>query len=73
MDLDKITDIELLRSLCKRSMVCFAETFKTPTNIYKKGEWYFFIQDKDGVFLYLNDASQGLRLTYDEAERYLII
>lgn len=72
MDLDKITDIELLRSLCKRNMVCLTETIKTPTHIYKKGEWYFFMQDEDGVFLYLNNASRGLMLTYDEAERYLI-
>lgn len=38
MDLDKITDIELLRSLCKRSMVCLAETIETPTHTYKKDE-----------------------------------
>ena len=72
MDLDKITDIEILRNLCKRNMVCLAETIKTPTHIYKKGEWYFFIQDENGIFLYLNDCSLGLQLTYDEAERFLI-
>lgn len=72
MDLDKITDIELLRTLCKRNMICMAETIETPTHIYKKGEWYFFIQDEDGIFLYLNNVTCGLLLNYDEAERFLI-
>ena len=72
MDLDKITDIELLRTLCKRNMMCMAETIETPTHIYKKGEWYFFLQDKDGIFLYLNNVTCGLFLDYDEAERFLI-
>lgn len=72
MDLDKITDIELLRSLCKRSMACLAETIETPTHTYKKGEWYFCTQDEDGVFLYLNNCSLGLQLTYDEAEKFLL-
>lgn len=73
MDLDKITDIELLRNLCKRNMVCMAKTIETPTHIYKKGEWYFFIQENDNIFLYLNNCSCGLQLTYDEAEKYLNI
>ena len=72
MDLDKITDIEILRSLCKKNMVCLNKTIKTPTHIYKKDEWYFFIQDDNGIFLYLNDVTHGLQLTYDEAEEFLI-
>ena len=72
MDLDKITDIELLRNLCKRSMVCLAETIETPTHIYKKGRWYFCIQDEDGIFLFLNDTTCGLLLDYNEAERALV-
>ena len=51
MDLDKITDIELLRSMLKDHMVCIKEDIKTPTHLYKKGEWYFYVQDDDGVFL----------------------
>ena len=72
MDLDKITDIELLRSLCKRNMVCLNETIETPTRTYKKGEWYFFTQYENGVFLYFDNATCGLLLDYDEAERFLI-
>ena len=53
-------------------MVCLKETIETPTHAYKKGEWYFFIQDENGIFLYLNDATCGLLLDYDEAERFLI-
>ncbi len=71
MDLDKITDIELLRSLCKKSMVCLAETIETPTHTYKKGEWYFYTQDEDGIFLFLNSTTCGLLLDYDEVERFL--
>lgn len=71
MDLDKITDIEVLRNLCKKNMVCLKKTVKTPTHIYKKGEWYFSIQDKDGVFLYFDDISCGLQLNYNEADEFL--
>lgn len=72
MDLDKITDIEILRNLCKKNMVCLKNTIKTPTRIYKKGEWYFFIQDEDGIFLYLDDISCGLQLNYNEVDKFLI-
>jgi hypothetical protein len=71
MDLDKITDIELLRNMLKNHMVCIKEDIKTPTHLYKKGEWYFYVQDDDGVFLYLNDYTCGLQLTYDEAKEFL--
>ena len=72
MDLDKITDVELLRKMLKDHMVCIAEDIKTPTHLYKKGEWYFYVQDDDGLFLYFDDYLCGLQLTYDEAERVLI-
>lgn len=71
MDLDKITDIELLRSILKDHMVCIKEDIKTPTHLYKKGEWYFYVQDDDGIFLYFNDYACGLQLTYDEAKEVL--
>ena len=70
MDLDKITDIELLRNMLKDHMVCIKEDIKTPTHLYKKGEWYFYVQDNDGVFLYFNDYSCRLQLTYDEAKEF---
>ena len=72
MDLDKITDIELLRRMLKKHMVCIAEDIKTPTHLYKKGEWYFCEQDDDGLFLYFDNYQCGLQLTYDEAEKVLI-
>ena len=71
MDLDKITDIELLRNMLKDHMVCIKEDIKTPTHLYKKGEWYFYVQDDDGIFLYSNDYTCGLQLTYDEAKEVL--
>lgn len=71
MDLDTITDIEILRNLCKKSMIQMAKTIETPTHIYKEGEWYFFTQDMDGVFLWLDDPTLGLFLNYDEACEYI--
>ena len=72
MDLDKITDIEVLRNMLKSVMVQMKKTLETPTHAYKKDEWYFFIQDDEYIFLYCEDPSTGLTLTYDEAEEYLI-
>lgn len=48
------------------------KTLETPTHTYKKDEWYFFIQDDEYIFLYCEDPSTGLTLTYNEAEEYLI-
>ena len=70
MELDKITDIETLRNICKNCMVQIKQTIETPTHVYKQGEWYYFIQDEYGIFLYL-DPRYGFSVTYDEAEKYL--
>lgn len=66
MDLDTITDIKILRDLCKKSMIQMTKTIETPTHIYKKGEWYFFTQDMDGIFLWLDDPTLGLFLNYED-------
>jgi hypothetical protein len=71
MELDKITDIEALRNICKHCMIQIKQTFETSTHVYKQGEWYYFTQDEDGIFLYLDDPQLGLSFTYDEAEEYL--
>lgn len=70
MDLDKITDIEILRKLCKYHMVQLTKDIITPTRLYEKGKWYHFTQDNDGIFIYL-EPQCGVQLTYDEASIYL--
>ncbi len=72
MDLDNITDIETLRNICKRNMVCLSKTIETPMYTFKKGEWYFYIQEGNGVHLYFNNTTPELFLTYEEAERCLV-
>jgi len=72
MDLDKITDIEVLRTMLKNEMVQMSKTIETPTRTYKKGEWFFLTQDEDGIFLWEDDPFTGLSLNYDEAEKYLV-
>ena len=71
MDLDKITDIEVLRNLCKFYMVQLKEDIVTSTRLYEKGKWYHSIQDEDGIFLYLEDLHTGVQLTFDEMFIYL--
>ena len=70
MDLDKITDIEKLRAICKCCMVQIKKTIITLTHSYKEGEWYYYMQDEYEIFIYLNPQC-GITLTYDEAEEYL--
>lgn len=71
MNLDKINDIEILRNLLKKTMVRLKEDIETPNKIYHKGEWYFYTQDDDGVFLYWDDPTLGLLFSYDEADKYI--
>lgn len=72
MDIDNITDIKELRALLKIQMVKLRETIKTPTYTYKAGEWFFFEQNEDGVFLWEEkNPTVGVLLNYDEAAEIL--
>lgn len=71
MDINNINDIETLRNLLKTQMVQLKEDVYTPTRVYYAGEWFFFTQDDDEVFIYDNDSSIGLCFTYDEAAQYI--
>lgn len=68
MDIDNIADINELRRLLKTQMVRLEETIETPTHAYKAGEWFFFTQDEDGVFLYEENPTCGVMISYDEAD-----
>lgn len=75
MDLDNITDIELLRNLVKRNMVQMKKDCRATDGtdfIFKKGLWYFVDQDQYDVTMYTEDFSSMACLTYDEAEEYLV-
>ena len=52
-------------------MVQLKEDVNTPTRVYYAGEWFFFTQDDDGIFIYDNDPHLGLQFIYDEAAKYL--
>lgn len=75
MDLDDITDIEVLRNLAKRNMVQMKkDSYATDGTdfIFKKGHWYFVDQYQYGVTVYTEDSSSMMFLNYDEADRFLI-
>lgn len=44
MDLDKITDIELLRNICKQFMIKMKKDYIEDGYTFKKDHWYFFEQ-----------------------------
>lgn len=71
MDIDNITDVNELRRLLKTHMVRLEKTIETPTHTYKAGEWFFFTQDEDGVFLYEEDSMRGVMISYDEADEII--
>lgn len=75
MDLDNITDIELLRNLVKRNMVQMKKDCRATDEtdfIFKEGLWYFFDQDQYDVTIHTEDFSATACLSYDEAEEYLV-
>lgn len=75
MDLDNITDIELLRNLAKRNMVQMKKDCRATDGtdfVFKEGLWYFVDQDQYDVTIYKEDFSSIACLTYGEAEEYLI-
>lgn len=73
MDLDNITDIEVLRNIAKRYMVKVKQNFRTENdNLHelKKDHWYEFDQDEYGVTVYFTD-NNSVCFTYTEAKEYL--
>lgn len=71
MDLDNITDIELLRNELKKykvkmSLDCIADN---GDYIFKKGYYYDVLQDLASVIVYFGDYC--INLTYGEAQKYI--
>lgn len=69
MDLDNITDIEVLRKELKRHMVKIKVPIEDNKN-FKVGHWYNFNQDDYDVTIY--DGNGGYyMMSYTEAEKIL--
>ena len=75
MDLDNITDIEVLRNIAKSYMVQMkrdTEANDGTDYIFKKGCWYFLNQDETGITVYIEGSSHACFLDYDEADNFLV-
>lgn len=74
MDIDKITDIEVLRRLAKQNRVKLKkDSYATDgTNyVFKEGYWYIAEQDQYGLTIYSDDMESIMFLNYDEVERFI--
>lgn len=69
MDLDNINDIEILRELAKRGRVQLA---KSVDDNFKEGLWYLMAQDENGVYLFSEDYTYCLELSYKTASECLV-
>lgn len=74
MNIDNITDIEVLRNLAKSFMVCAAKDFSADFGedfMFKKGEYYPCEQDQNYIHVFSDDYMCSALLTYDEANDFL--
>lgn len=69
MDLDNITDIEVLRKELKRHMVKIVAPIKDNKN-FQVGHWYNLTQDEYYVTIY-DDNGGYYMMSYTEAEECL--
>lgn len=74
MDIDNITDIELLRKLAKANRVQMKKDSYAADGtdfIFKENLWYIAEQDQFGVTVYSEDMESMMFLNYDEADKFL--
>lgn len=74
MDLDNITDIEMLRNIAKKHMVKAKQDFYAEDGTlykFKKDHWYDLEQDEYGVTVFSTDGKSYCIFTYDNAKEYL--
>ena len=74
MDIDNITDIELLRKMAKENRV----KMKIDSNatdgtdfVFKENLWYIAEQDQYGITIYSEDMESMMFLNYEEADRFI--
>ena len=74
MDLDNITDIEVLKSALKKYMFQMkkdAHSNDGTDYLFKEGLWYYVTQDETGVTIYSDNMEHDCIFDYDTAKRYL--
>ena len=73
MDLDNIDDIEILREAAKRGRVKLKKDVISNDGVYifRKGQWYYMEQDRNGVYIFSEQYDYSADLTYETARRYL--
>ena len=74
MDLDNITDIEVLKSALKKYMVQMkkdAHSNDDTDYLFKEWLWYYVTQDETGVTIYSDNVEHDCVFDCDTAKRYL--
>lgn len=74
MDLDNITDIEILKNTLKKYMIQMKKDVHSNDGtdyLFKKGFWYYVTQDETDVTIYSDDMEHICMFDYDTSERYL--
>ena len=74
MDIDNITDIELLRKIAKSNRVQMKkDSYATDGTdfVFEKNLWYIAEQDQYGITIYSEDMESMMFLNYDEADRFI--
>lgn len=74
MDIDNITDVELLRKLAKANRVRIKKNSHATDGtdfVFKEGLWYIAEQDQYGITIYSEDMESMIFLNYDEVDRFL--
>ena len=74
MDIDNITDIELLRKMAKSNRVQMKkDSYATDGTgfVFKENLWYIEEQDQYGITVYSEDMESMMFLNYDETDRFI--
>ena len=74
MDIDNITDIDLLRKLAKANRIRVKKDSHATDGtdfVFKENLWYIAEQDQFGITIYSEDMESMMFLNYDEADRFL--
>lgn len=74
MDIDAITDIEVLRNALKKYMVKVKKDFYSEDGtmyIFKANHWYNVEQNEDYITIYSDDGESYCIFTYSNADKYL--
>ena len=74
MNLDNITDIEILKNTLKKHMVKIKKNCCSEDGtmyIFKANHWYNVKQDEDCITIYSDDGESYCIFTYSNADEYL--